>query len=129
MTAKKLPWLDRTVLRSPYLLMCTTEAMYKQAMKHLSIDDPDEWISTDFGATCHTFYKPGRLTCVVCMRPEKGRHISEIAGLLAHEAVHVKQKLFASINEDAPGTEIEAYAVQNIFQELLYSYMKQTNRK
>jgi hypothetical protein len=48
----------------------------------------------------------------------------ELAGVLAHEAVHVWQNHAAHIGEDNPGQEQEAQAIQGIFQELLTEYTR-----
>ena len=43
----------------------------------------------------------------------------EESALLAHEAVHVKQRWLSSIGEGNPGTEEEAYIVQSVLVNLL----------
>jgi hypothetical protein len=46
----------------------------------------------------------------------------DVATLLVHEAVHVVQEYFRYIGEDNPGSEIEAYAIQNVSASLMNAY-------
>lgn len=43
----------------------------------------------------------------------------ELAGIVAHEAVHVCQVLWEAIGEESPGREAEAYLVQGIVRDIL----------
>lgn len=45
--------------------------------------------------------------------------LPQLAGIVAHEAVHVCQLLWEAIGEDAPGKEAEAYLVQGMVKEIL----------
>jgi hypothetical protein len=66
----------------------------------------------------HTHHFHG--DCVIVCLFKETRRVSriQIAGLLAHEAVHVWQAVRRDMNEKAPAVEQEAYAVQAIFQSL-----------
>lgn len=46
----------------------------------------------------------------------------EIVTVLAHEAVHIKQDMCEQIGEDKISSEMEAYIVQVVLQDLLYDY-------
>lgn len=91
---------------------------FKKEMKRLAIDDPPSFLgSTHANATTHILEKGGTLTCIITMEKQgKDRPIEQIAGLLAHEAVHVVQELWHNIGERSPGSEAEAYLVQMITQ-------------
>lgn len=54
--------------------------------------------------------------------------ISSIAvqGLIIHESVHVWQSIRSFIGEDYPSREFEAYSIQRISQDLLWSYQELT---
>lgn len=56
----------------------------------------------------------------------KGTPRDQIMGLLLHECVHVWQFFLERIGEDSAGREIEAYSLQEIFQNLLAEYDRQT---
>jgi hypothetical protein len=45
-----------------------------------------------------------------------------VVALLVHEAVHLWQYIKEDIGEHNPSKEFEAYAIQNLTQELLQSY-------
>jgi hypothetical protein len=45
-------------------------------------------------------------------------------GLLVHEAMHVWRDIREGIGEEHPSSEFEAYAMQNIIEELLRAYQK-----
>lgn len=125
----KHEWLDRTALRLPRLLLCTTEKQYLSAAKGLGVASPFPFLSPGAIATNHTFENTGSgIVCIVCMLIDKKRPMALTAALLAHEAVHIKQELMKNIGEETPGAEIEAYAVQNAVLELLGSYIKQAKK-
>lgn len=46
----------------------------------------------------------------------------EVVAILAHEAVHIKQDICEYIQEKSLSSEMEAYIVQAILQDLLYAY-------
>jgi hypothetical protein len=46
-----------------------------------------------------------------------------IAGLLCHEAVHVRQTVRRKMEEQHPSIEFEAYSVQAIFQQLYQAWL------
>ncbi len=121
-------WLGRTVLVSPFLKLCTTEAQYLKAAKTMGVTNPLAWLGPNANASMHSFTQGAKTACIVCMPIDKKRSFNEVAGMLAHEAVHVKQDMFADIGEDKPGSEVEAYAVQNILFQLLESYQKQAKK-
>lgn len=119
----KPSWLSRRIAApGPYLTLCTTEAQYIDAMKHMKAK-PEGWLRTEYAdATMHTLEHPGGgVACIVCIKPTRRDGI-EVAGLLVHEAVHIWQRYAARIGEDYPGAEQEAYAIQAIAQELMESY-------
>lgn len=52
------------------------------------------------------------------------RSPQDTVNLLAHEAMHVWRDVRESIGEEHPSSEFEAYAMQNIIDELLTAYQK-----
>jgi len=90
---------------------------FRKEMKRLAISNPPEFLgSTHANATTHVLERNGTLTCIITFGKTKGRPVEQIAGLIAHEAVHVAQELWAAIGEHKPGAEAEAYLVQMITQ-------------
>ena len=128
----KLKWIDRTlVIGSHYVALCTTEKLYKKALKHLRIpkkDQSDFLMKWHSNATAHYFENRGNKSCsvVVCLGSTEGATTGQVFGLLTHEAVHVWQQIKESIGEHSPSHEFEAYAIQNIAQGLFLEYERQT---
>lgn len=124
-------WLNRDLLRGPYLAMCLTQPQYKAAMAHMRIENPPSMFGTEHcHASTHVLVNPdGDLACVVTLRPTAGRSGTEVAGLLVHEAVHVWQAWCKHVGEDEPGDETEAYAIQWISQQLMDAYINLTKEK
>jgi hypothetical protein len=126
----KVEWLDRSIISGPYLCLVLSEAAFHEAFDDLEQDKtgrPD-WITTAHAnATAHTLLnKAGNLCAVVCLGPSEGRSGIEIAGLLLHEAVHIWQRFCQHIGEDEPSMEFEAYSIQWIAQQLMWSFQEQT---
>lgn len=73
------------------------------------------------GATLHEFVSPkGDCVWMLALGPVKGRTKEQIAGLVAHEAMHIIQFMQAELaGGKSLGDEAEAYLVQMIVQEAL----------
>jgi hypothetical protein len=126
-----MKWLRRALVEGPYLALCTTEAGYKKAMRHMEIKEPlDSWISSGAHATTHTYAdEDGHVSAVVCVRPDHDKTGIQVASLLTHEAVHVWQHWRDFIGEKNPSSEFEAYSIQNIAQTLMEAYAEQIEAK
>lgn len=128
----KLKWLDRSlILSTHYFTLCTTEKLFKKALKHLRI--PKSWFppflsNWHSSATVHYFENRDELkaSCVVCIGNTEGKSQSQVFALLTHEAVHMWQQIKEAIGEHSPSPEFEAYAVQSISQQLFEEYERQT---
>jgi hypothetical protein len=125
----KLEWLDRTLLRMPYVTLCLNEKQYLRAVKHLKCPSHNKWLEEYHAACVHTLESEGKTCCVACLRIDPSRTPLEVVGSLAHESVHVWQAYLDQIGERRAGAEIEAYGIQNILSVLLDSYVKQTQGK
>lgn len=123
----KIQWLDRGLIYGPHLCLCLNKKQFKKALKHLGIPKADRppFVLEGANATLHTLEKGGKLTCVVCIDAE-GRKLTQVHGLLVHEAVHVWQKFKDNIGEQSPSSEFEAYSIQMISQTLFEEYERQT---
>lgn len=118
-----LKYLDRALLIGPYLALCTDEGSFAREMKKLEVNDPPKFLGRNGHATTHSLDNDKRgLICIVCIRPDKSKTLEQVHALLAHESVHVWQQFKDFINEKSPSSEMEAYAVQNIFQTLAIAY-------
>ena len=128
MSTPTVRWCDRTLLRAPYFLLCTTEARYLEMCRQLDIPYPSPWLNPGAHATAHMLTHEGRDICIVTIDGKLAKSYSgiAIAALLVHEAVHVFQFLCRSIGEHSPSSEFEAYAIQNISEELMEAYSRET---
>lgn len=128
----KVQWLDRClIIGTHYFTLCTTEKLFKKALKHLRIpknDRPPFLSNWHSNATAHYFEHrdEGKASCVVCLGNTDGKDKAQIFGLLTHEAVHIWQRVKEAIGEGAPSPEFEAYAIQSISQQLFSEYERQT---
>jgi len=118
-------WLNNILIEGDHLCACFTEQDYYKLLKSLKIPvaDWDRWLMQDALATTHYFNTPkGNRLTVVCIPVKPETDGIDIATLLVHESVHVVQEYFRFIGEDNPGTEIEAYAIQNVSATLMRAY-------
>jgi hypothetical protein len=125
-------WLDRALfLSSHYFTLCTTEKLYRKALKQLKIkkrDRPDFLPSWHSDACCHYFENRGQKTksVIVCLGDTGGKSKAQIAAMICHEAVHIWQQTKHDYGEHSPSSELEAYAIQSITQSLLEEFERQT---
>ena len=99
------------------------EKAFVREMKKLGIDEPPPFMGKNGHATTHYFDNDKRgLICIVCIKHDRSKTREQIHALLAHEAVHVWQAFVEFINDKNPSSEMEAYAVQNIFQSLAHIF-------
>jgi hypothetical protein len=117
-------WLNRDLIVGPYLALATTDAEYQRAMNHMKVprDKRPRWVTEGANATTHSWKNDsGEQCCIVAIECGEKTPI-QIAALLVHEAVHVKQEHFERIGETKPSIEFEAYTVQALSQRLMTAY-------
>jgi hypothetical protein len=126
-------WANKTMFSGIHYTLCTTWPMFVKELKHLNLP-PNQYPdppTNHYKACTHTFSnsKTGEIACVILFPKHKGHDMIEITGLLVHEGMHVWQKTRDFIKEANPSAEFEAYAMQNISQNLLEEFQRQTNRR
>lgn len=111
----------------PFYCGFTTNPMrYVREMTRLGIPDPPPFVSPGTDATAHLLTSALlAATTIVCLNRTRmlKPHPAQLAAMLAHEAVHVKQNLMDAIGERAPSIEFEAYIVQGATQFFINEYM------
>lgn len=124
-------WADRALTVCAYhYTLCTTPEMYYAELKRLKIP-PKDWGDGFLGATSHArmqyFQCGGKYIAIVCIDNGNGQYSGiQIAALLCHEAVHIWQQHAVNIGSfNDHGDEEEAYAIQNIAQNLMELYQEQ----
>lgn len=124
----KNEWLTRTLLVGPHLILVTSQAEFKKALKDLNLTDDDKFVPNGWHACTHTFKtNEGSIACIVGLDMEHAARMEpiDIAALLVHEAVHVWQYTERAAGVGNPfGDEGEAYGVQNISAALMRAYVE-----
>ncbi len=126
-------WLDRCAFELPYCYrLCVTENDFHKELKRLNIPKkswPLFLKTAQANATCHFFQSAGdQLAAIVCMSKKdcNDRPLDQILGLLVHESMHIWRECREHVGETDPSFEFEAYAVQRIAQNLVWSWLEQT---
>jgi len=132
----RLTWCDRTLLTSScHFALCTTDKAFQRELRRLKVDQDVTFMkNAHSAATTHIFEceVAGRKKhcAIVCMPvPPSDRTGIQIAALLVHEAMHIWRCVRHDLGEHDPSSELEAYAMQNISQELMQAYADQVKPK
>lgn len=129
---KKTRWLERSLLlANPYCLVLDEKA-FVRALRALNVPRrswPEQFVDTKAAACVHTLENDDGALCHIVAFRNKRYSKALIAGILAHEAVHVWQKTRDGIGERQPASEQEAYAIQNITEALVAEFYRQTKKK
>lgn len=121
-------WLDRSLVGGPFYTLVLNEEAYLAAYAHVGAKYPDKVDWKRDGAACSFLRNEQDKLCVIVSYGGSHEPV-EVAGLLVHEAVHVFQEHCRDIGERAPSAEFEAYSIQWISQQLMWSYVEQTQPK
>ena len=114
-----------------YYRLCLTEKEYRKELKRLKLprDVWPKFIKNDHAsATVHFFESGNGAFCaIVCLRKEevKKKSLDQVCGLLVHEAMHIWRACCEHYGEQRPSEELEAYAMQRISQNLIWSWQEQ----
>ena len=102
------------------IFLCSKKKAFKKLLVQRGYK-PNEVKFLSKGSTATTYSMKNDV--FVCVSDLSKYDDSSIAAILCHEAVHVYQDVMEHIHEDAPGVEMQAYAIQDIFYRLHKSYM------
>jgi hypothetical protein len=129
--AMKALWLDRAIMTGPYFCLCVSEKSFHAVLKYLNVPKADwpEFLTKGSDATTHHLDSSQGEAHVVCIKPSKKHDGVQTYALLVHEAVHIWQAYREEIGEDRPASEQEAYSIQHLAQELMFSYDKQRKKR
>lgn len=110
-----------------FIGLCFDEKVFHREMKRLGIEDPGGFLAHEHAAaTLHHFTgKEGQVVYLMSVGPIKGKSKEMVAGLIAHEAMHVIQGMQVDFaGGKTLGGEAEAYLIQMIVQEALQTLWK-----
>lgn len=125
----KPAWLNRDwCAPGPYLTLVLSQAEFDAELKRLKVPLGTPYVSSSHANATTSFMESstGAHCAIVALGPWEKRSGIEIVGLLIHEAVHVWQEHCDHIGETRPGAEQEAYAIQNIAQQLMWEFERRT---
>lgn len=123
-------WLDRSLFRSPlYYALCTSQRLYDKELKRMKLGSQPGILNDHSGATTNFMQNVDGKQCAIVCLFNHSYDYEQIASLLAHEAVHIFQRIRENIGESSPSAEFEAYSIQAITQNLLYEYKRQVRRR
>ncbi len=98
-----------------YVGFTTSRKAFKREVKRLCKDYDFPFVGKGAGGTTHSLYNPkGELCCIITIDISSKPSAASLAGMIAHEAMHVVQRLWELVGETRPGQEAEAYLIQYI---------------
>jgi len=125
----KVNWCNRALFTGPYYCLVTTPALFKQELLRMGIkDDLDFTANPTSNGTCYELESKGKAAFIVTIKGWEDADPLEVAGLIVHEATHIKQHVMRIIGEKKPSDEFEAYMVQNIAMNLMQCFVEQTKK-
>lgn len=105
-----------------YLGYAKSEKVYLREMKRLGVKDPSEYVRAGKDAEVKYFERgDGGTSVILCISRRSKISKKQMMALLAHEAVHVWQECQEVMGVKQKDREVEAYAIQWIFQQFLYA--------
>lgn len=122
-------WLSRGLLTIPHITLCAEEKEFTRLMKRLRVVNPGPFVAPGAHAALHTLDRGGQIAHVVCLSDWRRRPLVDVFGLLVHESVHVWQHWKEDHREDSPGSEVEAYAIQEIALKLFGEFMRRKSTR
>lgn len=129
-------WLDVGVHDfTPYVTLCTTKEMFDEVLVKHKVRTGHEFLSRETArATTHVYEgaeikNRSELLTVVCIHADKDISMPALAGIMAHESVHIIDEAMDRIGETKPGYEIKAYLIQRIVYSLVEEYIRQVFAK
>lgn len=105
---------------------CCSEKSYRHTMKKLNVKNVDVFLHDGGDATTHLLALNGvtAVVCCPCLKADRKTN-----ALLCHEAVHVWQEIKRCLQEEKPGDEIEAYAIQSIADFLMWALQQEIKKR
>lgn len=120
MTRHKMIWCSDLMRLPHHYGFCPSEKAWDQLAKS-SKRDLGPYPDTAAMTTMFQSTKNKTRTCIVTVSDRAPQYT---VALLVHEAAHVWRDIREGIGEHHPSSEFEAYAMQNIIDELLTAYQR-----
>ena len=103
---------------------CPSEKEWVKYWKQVKRKTIPNYLQSDARCTFFETVSDGytKFRAIVTVAEHLSNSPLEIVALLAHEAVHIKQDICEHMGERNISSEMEAYLVQVVLQDLLYAY-------
>lgn len=95
--------------------------VYAKEMKRLGVKRPSAYVREGKAAEVKYFESNGATLIILCINKRKNRSEKQFLALLAHETVHVWQECKEVMGVKENDREVEAHAIQWIYQQFLYN--------
>lgn len=105
-----------------FIGICFDEKVFHKELKRLGVKEKVNFLASPLAnASMHHFIsEQNGAVYLLTVGPKKGRSKEQVAGLVAHEATHIVQRMREDINGgNSLGDEAEAYIVQMVVQDAL----------
>jgi hypothetical protein len=126
-TKTYIPWIDRGLAHNPFSVgLCQSESKFKRELLRLKVPIRDWpiWLRNTAAACVHEFISHnGDRVCIVCIDADDHTP-AQLAGIMAHEATHIWQKIAADWSHNDLLGEFAAYAVENLTEDLFKAYRR-----
>ncbi len=130
----KSRWLDRSLIVNPYCYaLCLSKKEFNYELNRLGLKKsqrPNFLADNNCSATIHFLRNlNNKQNCaIICIDNDIDADELQIYSLLTHEAVHLWQHIKECMGEVNVSKEFEAYSIQGIAQNLMYSYKEQNDK-
>jgi hypothetical protein len=113
-----------------FIGLCFDEKTFHKELKRLGVKRKVDFLASPHAdASLHYFVsKPNGAIYMLAVGSVEGRSKEQVAGLIAHEATHIIQRMREHLaGGESLGDEAEAYIVQMVVQDTL-QYLWKTNK-
>lgn len=124
-----MKWLNRWLVKSPiYYCLVLDEREFTKKLNYLKIPNSDrpQYISPGSHATIHFFENADDSDecAIICLSDTVEHSLTEVIGLLTHEAMHLWRAIRTNLGESKPSSEFEAYAMQGLIQSIISALLE-----
>lgn len=125
-------WLENSISFIPQYCLLLSEKEYKSKLIELNIEGATPFRINNSARACVKHFDnstDGSPVCLVCLYDPTNLTVPEVCSVLAHEAVHIYQRMIEFIGELKPGDEFMAYSIQTIVHGLISEFFNRKLKK
>ena len=123
---KDLYYCELTPFKRAYVGLCLSDRAFHEELRRTKLkEDLGSFLKDGAVATTWTFnHRGGRTLYLVTLQEKPEFSMLQIGGLLAHAGTHVWEGEREALHETNPGSEVEAYGIQGLTQNLLEAFIR-----